>query len=37
MENIKTRKESIEWKAFKVFLLSMVVYGTILIAVVISG
>jgi hypothetical protein len=37
MEIVKILKESIEWKAFKVFLITMVVYGAVLIAVVISG
>jgi hypothetical protein len=37
MEIVKTLKESIEWKAFKVFLITALVYGAVLIAVVISG
>lgn len=37
MENISMKKESLEWIAFKVFLVTMVAYGALLITVVIAG
>jgi len=37
MENIKTKNESLEWIAFKVFLIAIVAYGAILLSVVFAG
>jgi len=37
MENIETKKESLEWIAFKVFLIAMLAYGAMLFTIVIKG
>ena len=37
MENISMKKESLEWIAFKVFLVTMVAYGALIITVLIAG
>jgi hypothetical protein len=37
MENNSTKKENLEWIAFKVFLIAAVTYGAILITIVVTG
>ena len=36
MEKIKTKRESLEWMAFKVFIVAMVAYGAMLFTVVVN-